>query len=321
MASEILQALRRNHETGTGLSLKDGDLVVVVSDLPEHRIEIHAFDDANFAQAFVEGLALVANNSVAWTWEHGTHVSNRNVIVARFNEERPAVDRVEDAVAVIAHERNRLESKVVADHLAAQNKRDAAEADEHRRMMAPLREALSAAGIPVNSSARLWLRCGEHATIELRHDGIYEIDYRIRIHRCDGDEPLIERYREHFATAGLPFEPYDFPEQTAGTPEEAVALVSRLDAAERGVEAIAKAFWQERFMANFKLTKQTRTFLIGAGGEDLSPFYTRANLNLYAGGVTLKASAINDLVRAGYLSKSGNTFKVTGEGTAAALRK
>lgn len=118
MRDDPRQHLRLHRDSATGLSFLHGEPVTRVADLPDCRIEVHVFDDANTAGGFVAGLDCSSTNALVWTWEPGRRLGNRNVIVARFDHERPGGKTIADVVGLVVHQRNSYES---ADHAAAMN--------------------------------------------------------------------------------------------------------------------------------------------------------------------------------------------------------
>lgn len=163
-----------------------------------------------------------------------------------------------------------------------------------------------------------WARFGDGMTVDLMPDGSYRVECSVHLHRADGDRPLMDRYAEHFAGLGFTFdpnEPYELAAMTAETPEAAVALGQRMMAACEGLPPIAKAFWHERFMATMKMTPRLRKFLAAGARNGLDRYWSRKNLSLTAGGVTIKQAEIDRLRRAGWLTYDGHTDVVSAEGS------
>lgn len=318
--------LRRDPQSATGLSFLQGDPVTGVDDLPSHHVEIHAFRDADRAQAFVEGLGYAKANGIAWTWEPESAIGMRRVLTARLWEDRASGDRIDDAVPIVEHGSNDFEyrARVAAD--ARRTAEDAARREGDRVRMKPLREAFAAAGIPVGESALNWVRAFEGGvTVQFEPDGRYAVDCGAGFTRREGDEELIPRYAAHVAACGFALDPASARELETvrvDDPVQAVETARRMSEAVGGFGDIAKRFWHERFMETMRVTPTIRKFLAGAANDGVSIGYLRRNLQARAGGVLLKRGDVSRLVSAGWLTSDDDHFPrkigITEAGRAAA---
>lgn len=311
MIRDVLSRLRRNYMSATGLSLVEGEAVADPSQLPEHLVEIHVFEDANRAQSFVDGLRYASANGIAWTWEPGREVGNRCVLTARFAEDRPSGATLAEAVPVIGHARNDWDAR----HRAASDKERSLDEERRREAdrvrMRPLREALAEAGIAVGEGALNWVRCkGSCVTIQLVGDAVYEIDCDLHVNRREGDGPLMERYGAYAAEHGVVFEPGSLELRCASvaTPAEAAAAARRIEEVLAGFGPIEKAYWHERFMETMAATPRIRAFLEGVARGEARIDVVRRNLQIRAGGILMKRSEIGRLVAAGWLASDDDYF-------------
>ena len=311
MIRDVLTRLRRNYMSATGLSLVEGDILADPTQLPEHLVEVHVFEDANMAQAFVEGLRYASANGVAWTWEPGRETGNRCVLTARFAEDRPAGCSLSEAIPVIEHGRNDWDARDRAEKDKERRAEDERRREASHRLMQPLRAAMAAAGLHVAEGAQTWVRCGgSGATIQLAADGSYEIDCVPHLNRREGDEPLMERYAAHAADHGVVFDPRELELRCprAATPDEAAAAARLVGDVEAGFASIAKAYWQERFMETMTVTPRIRAFLEGVARGEAVVDIVRRNPQIRAGGVLMKRSDIGRLVSAGWLDTNHAYF-------------
>lgn len=308
----------RNRDSATGLSRLSGEPIERVSDLPEHRVEIHAFVDAEAAAAFVAGLGIAGNpNRIAWTWEPGDSEANRTVLVARLDEPRPDGATVAECLPRIGHGRTGHDSRAHGEAMARIHaERDRAERAGAERL-APLRGALRDAGIEMHRHGNDWIAAGE-ATFHLRPDGI-----RCEFHDHDdhGDaEAIVEACREAALASG--FRRTDGRGEYLGgpyaSPSEACAAAAAFHALLPRFEGIRKAARHEAFMAGMKVTAARRRFLAAAIENGATLWNQRGNPQARAGGETIKASEIQQLKRAGWLREEGRSLMVTPEGAEAA---
>ena len=323
MSDDPRRHLRRDPQSATGLSFVQGEPVTGVDDLPSHHVEIHAFRDADRAQAFVEGLGPVG---VAWTWEPGSPVGLRRVLTARLWEDRAAGRDVDGAVPIVEHGSNDFEYRARVASEAQRTADDAARRQADRIRMQPLRDAFAAAGTPVGEFALNWVRAfGGGVTIQFEPNGRYAVDCGAGFSRREGDEELIARYAAHVAACGFALDPASARELETvrvDDPVEAVETARRMSEAVGGFGDIAKRFWHERFMETMRVTPTIRKFLVGAAKDGVSIGYLRRNLQARAGGVLLKRGDVSRLVSAGWLSSDHDHFpgkiEITAAGRAAA---
>jgi hypothetical protein len=326
MSEDPRDHLRRDPQSATGLSFVQGDPVNSVDDLPAHHVEIHAFRDADRAQAFVEGLGYAKANGIAWTWEPESPVGLRRVLTARLWEDRAAGGGIVDVVPLVEHGSNDFEyrARVAADARRAAD--DVARREGDRVRMQPLREAFAAAGIAVGQSALDWVRAFDGGvTIQFRPDGRYAVDCGGGFNRREGDEELIARYAAHAAACGFfldPASPRELQTVLVDGAAEAVETARRMSETVGGFGDIALRFWHERFMETMRVTPTIRKFIAGAAKDGVSISFLRRNLQARAGGVLLKRSEVSRLVSAGWLESDDQYFPgkiaVTKAGLAAA---
>ncbi|GJD87746.1 hypothetical protein BHAOGJBA_1251 [Methylobacterium hispanicum] len=304
MIRDVLNRLRRNRMSATGLSFVEGELVDDPARLPEHLVEIHVFDDANRAQAFVDGLRYASANGVAWTWEPGGEVGNRCVLTARFAEDRPPGGTLSETVPVIEHARNDWDARDRAERDRERRVDQERRREAEMRLMQPLRAAMAEIGLGVAEGAQTWVRCsGSGSTIQLAADGWYEIDCDAHLNRRDGDDPLMLRYVAHAAENGVVFDPEQLELRCARVfaPAEAAAAARLLGEVQADFGPIAKAYWHERFMETMIVTPRIRAFLEGVERGEASIDIVRRNPQIRAGGVVMKRGDISRLAAAGWI--------------------
>ena len=311
MIDDVLSRLRRNYMSATGLSLVEGEAVADPSQLPEHLVEIHVFEDANRAQSFVDGLRYASANGIAWTWEPGREIGNRCVLTARFAEDRPSGATLADAVPVIGHARNDWDARHRAESDKERRLDDERRREADRVRMRPLREAFAEAGIAVGEGALNWVRCkSSGVTIQFVGDAVYEIDCDLHVNRREGDGPLMERYAAYAAEHGIVFDPGSLELRCASiaAPAEASAAVRRMEEVLAGFGPLEKAYWHERFMETMSATPRIRAFLEGVAQGEARIDIVRRNLQIRAGGILMKRSEIARLVSAGWLASDDDYF-------------
>ena len=308
MDDHPLLLLRRDLSSPTGVSFTSGELLSVdVEKLPDHRLELHTFTDADAAAGFVAGLTLTPLNAVAHTWEPGRGIRNRCVIVAFLAEDRPDGEMVADVVTVVDHPRTSHESDDHKASLEEMGAPRAAAAERATARSAPLRFALSSASVRVLNHALNWVTCGgpSGATVTILGDGSFKISAQAHFNRADGDAELIERYvalaEEHNLWL-LPEEAMDFADVTVGELDQVADVVRRMDAVVAGMPALAEAFHYARFMAGMRVTPRLRKFLLTGAEHGVHHSYVRTNLRASAGGVELKVGEISRLLHADWLS-------------------
>jgi hypothetical protein len=323
MSDDPRRHLRRDPQSATGLSFVQGEPVPGVDALPAHHVEIHAFRDADRAQAFVDGLGFAKANGIAWTWEPESPIGMRLVLTARLWEDRAAGRKVRDVVPVVEHGSNDFEhrARVAAD--ARRTAEDAARREGDRVRMQPLRKAFAAAGIAVDEACSDWVRAfSGRVTVQFRRSGRYEVECGVDLHRREGDGDLIGLYASHAAACGFsldPAAPMELGTVTVDDPADAVETARRMVGTVDGFGDIAKRFWHARFMETMRVTPTIRRFIAGAAENGVSISFLRRNLQARAGGVLLKRGDVSRLVYAGWLSSDHEHFPKRIEVTEAGL--
>jgi hypothetical protein len=319
----ILDELKRDRSTDTGLSLVDGDPINSVGDLPEHAVEIHVLGDASLASAFVDGLRVAGTrNALVWTWQAGDLSANRTVIVARLDEPRPDAETWRDAVKVVEHARSSLDSDTISRHNKESIEQRDREYEALRAKTLPIRQAAEAAGLKVTGIFSGCVRTNE-IDISFGDAGFStRIMYIERPLTLTG-EKIDAIFAESAAACGVKYdtEEREFAAGPFASLDDAIASAASFRAAEAACKKAFKAEYDAAFVASMRMTPSRRRFLAAGAEHGFRLRSVRCSTSAWAGPHKAGPSEYHALVRIGWIRFKGPIGEVTEAGLAAMAGK
>jgi hypothetical protein len=310
--------LLRNPMTPTGLSFVEGEPINGIEDLPLFKVQVHVFQNANQAQAFVSGMTVVEQpNKVAYTWEEGTSSINAMVIVGLLQDEVAADCPYEERVFVVKLAKNDMDTnankrfyeKLGEERTEAANSAKA-EANERFAPLAALgfklREYYSNALYVTDPNGIDVKLHFEHAS----KDGPYSIEFTTpeftatKSIRGNDIGPALDKEiaktRCRFGTFREQMNVFD-----VGM-DDVPAAVTELVATKEAVEAARRAAFQEDFLAGFKMTASRKRFIDQLNKFGGRQYEHRRNTRAKAGSEDIGATELHDLLRSGWI-EAGKT--------------
>lgn len=316
------RAIRRDRGNPVGLSMRDGEPLESLDDLPDHRVVAHVFPDADGAAAFVAGVRLLGTrNAVDVCWHVGDTVSNRVVFVAYFDEPRRVVADLSDAVETVSHAPTGHDGEAIARTNRESSERNRLEREETLRLAQPVREAVAAAGYGQGSSYRGSFSFGdrEHSmSVEWKDEaGPWKLRMSVS-HLSQYDPDPTEMVAEACSRHGLFHDRVERDvvmediRSLSGIP----AALASIMAAEEDWERMRKEAWEARFRASVKLTAARKRFLRTGVEDGIRSYVNRADMHLRTGSEDITRSEISVLQRMGWIANVRDGWVVTDEGRA-----
>jgi hypothetical protein len=305
--------LLRNPMTPTGLSFVEGEPINGIEDLPLFKVQVHVFQNATQAQAFVAGMAVVEQpNKVAYTWEEGTSSINAMVIVGLLQEEVAADCPYEDRVFVVKLTKNDMDANAnkrfyekLSEERAVSASNDKAEAEER---FAPL----AALGFKLKDyfSNALYVTDPNGVDVKLHFAGNtkagpYNIEFSTpeftatKSSRGNDIGPALDieiaKTRCRFGTFRDQMNVLDLGM------DDVPAAITELAATRDAVEVARRAAFQADFLAHFKMTASRKRFIDQLNKFGGQQYEHRRNTRARAGSEDIGATELHDLLRSGWI--------------------
>jgi len=311
----------RDRENRTGLSVAGGEAIEDVSQLPEFRIEVHVFINADAASAFVSGIELAGiGNNLVYDWQTGELGSNRTVIVGRLDEMRPD-GNLEEAVRIVCHKPSGLDGKAISDHLEQRSRQLRAEEERERKEAAVVGQALAELNLSGWETGRGWCRftIGNAIGVSVswsKLKGPFKVEVAI--------DDLLQGYIDVSADLasvaekhGYRLDKFDACLVDEGVPDLAL-LGERLGKVATVLEACRtrrEKVYHEDFVIKTKMTASRRRFLEVAHRFGISRFHKpRSGARFKAGDLEIGQAEISTLLKVGWIEENGRGYSVTPKG-------
>ena len=313
--------LNRDPMTATGVTFGPGTPIDSVSQLPDHAVELHRFTSDHGAVAFMEGYALAGgSNDVVMDFApgHGMH-RNTTVVVARLSEPRPHGATLEDCIPLFDHPppghviASIAETTRRSQEHVRQNY-EAAEADS-----APLRKHLADAGWSSDRFGSGFVQAskGETGGIFSWKDAAGPIEYEESVTKItEGTLDISTRLRSLIRASGFDIDDDGIEVRLTVPNQDAVPpALQRIEQLAIDIDKDRKAAWHEDFCERYKLTPARRRLLEAAEENDgIGTYRHRGHMRGTLRGKDVPAAELHQLERRGWLSSSGNRFRITDEG-------
>jgi hypothetical protein len=317
--------IRRDFSDPVGLSMRDGDPVLTVDDLPGHRVVAHVFRGADEASAFVAGLKVMfSRNTMGYSWQVGDLAANRVVFVAYFDEPRPDVEHPMDAIEIVGYEATGHDSRAIAEgtrRSQEQNRRLSERNEEKAKVVQkPLEEAGFKMGWSYSRSFRFSNDEDYYDCSWSDEGGPYSVSKNIS-YLSNHDETTARIVKEVCARHGLSYDGVrdQVTVEAIPGPEGLPASVVLLEAAKKEWDELRLAEYERIFRASMKMTASRRRFLTGAAIGSIYSYVNRRDHHLTAGGVDITRTEIAALKRMRWIAEiDRHVWEITDEGRTAA---
>jgi len=313
--------LNRDPMTATGVTFGPGTPIGMVSQLPDHAVELHRFASDHGAVAFMEGFMLAGgSNNIAMDFAPGRGMhQNTIVIVARLSEPRPDGATLEDCVFLYDHPAPGYVSESILETTRRSQERVRQKQDNAEAESALLRAHLAGAGWQCDRFGTGFVQAGKGAiggTFSWKNaDGPIEYE-EIFTNLTEGTLDVAERLRSLIRVSGFDIDD-DGIEIRLVIPskDEIPAALQRIEQLSIDIAEDRKAAWYENFCESYKLTPSRRKLLEAAEENDgIGIYYHRGHMRSTVAGKDVREGELHQMEKRGWLSRSGNRFRITDEG-------
>lgn len=313
--------LNRDPMTATGVTFGPGTPIDSVAQLPQHAVELHRFSSDHGAVAFLEGFALAGGcNDVVLDFSpgHGMH-RNTTVVVARLSEPRPGGTTLEDCIPVFDHP--------APGHVMASIAETTRRSQEHVRQnheaaeaeSAPLRKHLADADWSTDRFGTGFVQAGKDGTAGtfLWKDAAGPIEYEeILPQITEGTLDIAARLRSLIRASGFDIDDDGIEVRLVISGQDGLpTALQRIEQLAIDIAEDRKAAWHEDFCERYKLTPSRRRLLeVAQSNDGIGTYRHRGHMRATVGGKEIPTAELHQMERRGWLSHSGNRFRITDEG-------